>query len=202
MKKYLPFLSIALLVVACNSKPDSTSTKSLQSVQQPVQDTAGLAEFKQWKAQSELASAQPQAQQNKTVEAAPTKTIVREVHVVEKPAPTHKSPTALQKEPKLTKATEKTLPATDNSTASGNGSGSAESSGSNTANAPATGQEAKKKEGWSSSAKGAVIGGVGGAVLGGVINKRNRAAGAVIGGVLGAGVGYGVGKVKDKKDNN
>ena len=40
-----------------------------------------------------------------------------------------------------------------------------------------------RKKGWSSAAKGAVIGGVAGAAGGAVINKKNRAAGAVIGGL-------------------
>jgi hypothetical protein len=62
-----------------------------------------------------------------------------------------------------------------------------------------TSTQTAKKKGWSSAAKGAVIGGVAGAAGGAVINKRNRAAGAVIGGILGAGVGYGIGRSKDVK---
>ncbi len=57
-----------------------------------------------------------------------------------------------------------------------------------------------KKKGWSSAAKGAVIGGVAGAAGGAIINKRNRAVGAVVGGILGAGVGYGIGRSKDVKN--
>lgn len=57
-----------------------------------------------------------------------------------------------------------------------------------------------RKKGWSSAAKGAVIGGVAGAAGGAIINKRNRVAGGVIGGVLGAGVGYGIGRHIDKKN--
>ena len=60
--------------------------------------------------------------------------------------------------------------------------------------------EAKKKEGWSKTAKGAVIGGVVGAGTGAVINKKNRVAGAVIGGVVGAGTGAVIGNELDKKD--
>lgn len=60
-------------------------------------------------------------------------------------------------------------------------------------------QTAKEKNGWSSAAKGAVIGGAAGAVTGAVINKKNRAAGAVVGGVAGAGVGYTIGRAKDRK---
>lgn len=73
---------------------------------------------------------------------------------------------------------------------SSSGSGSAASTSSGTA----------RKKGWSSAAKGAVIGGVTGAAGGAVINKKNRAAGAVIGGVIGAAGGYGVGRSIDKKN--
>ena len=59
---------------------------------------------------------------------------------------------------------------------------------------------AKEKEGWSKTAKGAVIGGVVGAGTGAVINKKNRVAGAVVGGVVGAGTGAIIGNELDKKD--
>jgi hypothetical protein len=55
-----------------------------------------------------------------------------------------------------------------------------------------------KKTGWSSRAKGAVIGGVGGAAAGALIDK-NKAAGAVIGGVAGAAGGYIIGNEVDRK---
>ena len=72
------------------------------------------------------------------------------------------------------------------------------SSGSSGSGTASTGTStASKKKGWSSAAKGAVIGGVAGAAGGAVINKRNRAVGAVVGGILGAGVGYGIGRNKD-----
>lgn len=57
----------------------------------------------------------------------------------------------------------------------------------------------EKPKGWSKSAKGAVIGGVGGAVAGAVLSK-NKVVGAIIGGVVGAGGGYVLGRSKDKKD--
>lgn len=59
---------------------------------------------------------------------------------------------------------------------------------------------ASRKKGWSSAAKGAVIGGVAGAAGGAIINKKNRALGGVVGGVLGAGVGYGIGRGIDKRN--
>ena len=60
-------------------------------------------------------------------------------------------------------------------------------------------EPAREKNGWSSAAKGAVIGGVAGATAGAVINKKNRVAGAVVGGAAGAGVGYTIGRAKDRK---
>ncbi|MGZ5191465.1 MAG: glycine zipper domain-containing protein [Flavisolibacter sp.] len=48
MKKFLPFLSIALFAVACNSAPERTLS---QSGQQTQSDTSGLSAFNEWKAQ-------------------------------------------------------------------------------------------------------------------------------------------------------
>lgn len=62
---------------------------------------------------------------------------------------------------------------------------------------PAAAEPAKKK-GWSSAAKGAVIGAGAGAVTGILIDKKDGR-GAAIGGVLGAGTGYVIGRDKDKK---
>jgi hypothetical protein len=59
---------------------------------------------------------------------------------------------------------------------------------------------AKKKSGWSKTAKGAVIGGVAGAGTGAVINKKDRVKGAIVGGVVGAGTGAIIGNEMDKKD--
>ena len=74
------------------------------------------------------------------------------------------------------------------------------SSGSSSSGSSGTGSTTAKKKGWSSAAKGAVIGGVAGAAGGAVINKKNRGAGAVIGGVVGAAGGYGIGRTIDKKN--
>ena len=59
-------------------------------------------------------------------------------------------------------------------------------------------QTQPQKKGWSSAAKGAVIGAGAGTVTGLIIDKKN-ARGAVIGGVLGAGTGYVIGRQHDKK---
>ncbi|MEO7801128.1 MAG: glycine zipper domain-containing protein [Ginsengibacter sp.] len=61
-------------------------------------------------------------------------------------------------------------------------------------------QTTQKKEGWSNSTKGAVIGGVGGAVVGAVVSKK-KVQGAVIGGAVGATGGYIIGRAKDKKED-
>jgi hypothetical protein len=55
------------------------------------------------------------------------------------------------------------------------------------------------KKGWSSRAKGAVIGGVGGAVVGAAVSKK-KGKGALIGGAVGAAGGYIIGNEKDKKN--
>lgn len=60
-----------------------------------------------------------------------------------------------------------------------------------------TGTTAQKK-GWSSAAKGAVIGGVIGAGTGIIVDKKDGR-GAAIGGVVGAGTGYVIGREQDKK---
>jgi hypothetical protein len=63
---------------------------------------------------------------------------------------------------------------------------------------PAPNSTEAEKKGWSSAAKGAVIGGVVGAGTGVLIDKKD-ARGAVIGGAVGAGTGYVIGREKDKK---
>lgn len=57
---------------------------------------------------------------------------------------------------------------------------------------------ATKKKGWSSAAKGAVIG-AGAGALGGVLIDKKDGRGAIIGSVVGAGAGYLIGRDKDKK---
>ena len=63
---------------------------------------------------------------------------------------------------------------------------------------PSSPDATTQKKGWSSAAKGAVIGGVVGAGTGVIVDKKDGR-GAVIGGVLGAGTGYVIGREKDKK---
>ncbi|MNK11525.1 hypothetical protein D3C87_295670 [compost metagenome] len=55
-----------------------------------------------------------------------------------------------------------------------------------------------QKKGWSSAAKGTVIGaGVG--ALGGVLIDKKDGRGAIIGGLAGAGAGYAIGRAEDRK---
>ena len=200
MKKFLPFLSLAFFVTACTSPQAETETKTIQSAQQvqPI-DTAGLSAFQQWKAQNELAVANPPQQQVQPDAPAPVKTVtvIREVRV-QQPAPVRRptkpqAPAPVEERP--TPVEEKQpVPSGTGDVASNTGSGNS------TADAPAPQPETAKKEGMSNATKGAVIGGAGGAVIGAVINKRNRGVGAVIGGVVGGAVGYGLGKKKDNKD--
>lgn len=55
-----------------------------------------------------------------------------------------------------------------------------------------------KKKGWSSTAKGAVIGAGVGAATGAIVSKK-KGEGAIIGGLAGAGVGAGTGAIIDGK---
>jgi hypothetical protein len=69
---------------------------------------------------------------------------------------------------------------------------------SSTSNQTYTPAQPAQKKGWSSAAKGAVIGGVVGAGTGVLVDKKDGR-GAVVGGVLGAGTGYVIGRHKDKQ---
>ncbi|MES2457696.1 MAG: YMGG-like glycine zipper-containing protein [Bacteroidota bacterium] len=57
---------------------------------------------------------------------------------------------------------------------------------------------AAKKKGWSSAAKGTVIG-AGAGALGGVLIDKKDGRGAIIGGLVGAGTGYLIGRDQDRK---
>ncbi len=72
--------------------------------------------------------------------------------------------------------------------------------GSSTKNETTSTTTTTKKKGWSSRAKGAVIGGAAGAVGGALISKH-KGTGAVVGGLAGAAGGYIIGNEVDKKNN-
>ena len=186
MKKLIPFLSLAVLMAACspNAKENSSASAAEQQFQaykdsiRMAADTAGLAQFQQWKSQNELGATEPEVQDQAPAKAAVARKVTK--------APVRK---ASNRAPVATK------PAPETPAVSG-GSGNDVAMG----NESAEEAKAEKKEGWSKAAKGAVIGGAGGAIAGAVINKKNRAVGAVIGGVIGAGGGYVLGRKMDKKD--
>jgi Glycine zipper len=188
MKKLILSFGAALALVACNEVPEQTAgAATQQQVQQPIPDTAGLASFREWKVQNELADvSEYQAQQPVASAPIARKTVKKTVA-----APARKSTPASQ-------PTEQPAASTpDNTVSTGDGG----NSGSGTSNSGTT-ETAKteKKEGWSKAAKGAVIGGVAGAAGGAVVNKKNRVVGAVVGAVIGAGGGYAIGRGMDKKD--
>lgn len=60
------------------------------------------------------------------------------------------------------------------------------------------GTAAPQKKGWSSAAKGAVIG-AGAGALGGALIDKKKGRGAIIGAAAGAGTGYIIGRSKDRK---
>jgi cobalamin biosynthesis Mg chelatase CobN len=76
-------------------------------------------------------------------------------------------------------------------------SSSANNSGANNSGTQTT--QTTEKKGWSSAAKGAVIGAGAGAVGGAIISKKQPVKGAVIGGAVGAAGGYIIGKDIDKR---
>jgi hypothetical protein len=173
MKKTLSVVAIAAVMVACNSNPQQQGIGAAASVVSAA-DTAGLAEYKAWKTQKDLAEFTAYQQ---------SQNAIAYNSIERKPAvstPVKKS-SAPVKKVKAKTSTAKS------------GSGTSSTTTSYPAKAP-------EKKGWSKAAKGTAIGAGGGAILGAVINKRNRAVGAVIGGVAGGAVGYGIGRHIDKKD--
>lgn len=77
-------------------------------------------------------------------------------------------------------------------------SGTSSKSVTTTTNTTTQSGTTTKKKGWSSAAKGAVIGGVIGAGTGIIVDKKDGR-GAAIGGAVGAGTGYVIGREQDKK---
>lgn len=183
MKKFLPILSLAFVMVACTTTPkEEAAVAPAVGLQLPAQnpDTVGLAQYQQWKAQNELVAKQPQAEQ-------PVKVVYVQAAPVAKAArkPVAKRSTAPKATAPVSNSGNEAAPAND-------GVAIADES-ANEAKAPV-------KEGWSKAAKGTAIGAGAGAAAGAVIAKNNRVLGGVIGGVVGGAVGYGLGRKMDKKD--
>lgn len=143
------------------------------SVAKPAADTSGLAQFQAWKTAQSLP-----VQEEATIQYEEAVAVAAPQRVVRKARPAASAPRTTTRE-----VVRETAPAEAPVVLSNE-----------------TSQPAKKKEGWSKAAKGAVIGGVAGAAGGAAINKKNRVVGAVIGAVAGAGGGYAIGRGMDKKD--
>jgi hypothetical protein len=182
MKKLLSIVSAvaisAVTLTACSNNSGALSAEQqLQAYKDSIKmaaDTAGLSEFRQWKAYNELSSAQPYQDMAY--------------------APVAASPVARSyaSAPRRSYSSSARRSSGYSSSRSRGYSGGGYSN--STASYPA------KKRGWSKAAKGAVIGGAGGAIAGAVINKKNRAVGAVVGGIIGGGGGYVIGRQMDKRD--
>jgi hypothetical protein len=183
MKKLLSIVSTvaisAVTLTACSSNSGSLSAEQqLQAYKDSIKlaaDTAGLSEFRQYKAYNELSNAAPYQNMEYAAAAA---------------APVARSYSSAPRRSYASSSSRRSSGYSGRRSRSYGGGGYSNS----TASYPA------KKKGWSKAAKGAVIGGAGGAIAGAVINKKNRAVGAVVGGILGGGGGYVIGRQMDKRD--
>src|SRR4051794_25674536 len=91
MKKILFALSTAAIMASCSNNTPRTAAET-QPLKPTPADTAGLAQFQQWKAQNELAVANQLAQQNQVAAVQPTREIVRErVVYVNRPSTSKRS---------------------------------------------------------------------------------------------------------------
>jgi thiamine pyrophosphate-dependent acetolactate synthase large subunit-like protein len=170
MKRAVFIFSAAAMITACNTNP-KTVADSANII--PSLDTAGLAEFRNWKQENEMM---------KHNEAR------NDVNYA----------TAYEPAQKRTRAYYPVY-RTSRSSSSYTRNHSVNNGGYRTSESGHTAKTVRRKR-WSKAAKGAVIGAGSGAIIGAVVNKRNRAVGAVVGGVLGGGAGYVIGRDMDKRD--
>jgi hypothetical protein len=219
MKKTILTIAIAGFFAACNSKPSEISTVTTTTAK-VVEDTTGLAQFKEWKEQQQITNTEAvnEVQEdintsavNETKVERPTEKPrvvvhqpVRERSVARKYTPVQR---ATSQRPVRTREANGTDVAavgdgsnkeTTTSAGSSTGTNTGTSDGDIAGTQPET-AEAKKDEGWSKAAKGATIGAGSGAVVGAIISKK-KGKGAVIGGVIGAAGGYVLGRKQDKKE--
>ena len=221
MKKSILALAIAAVFAACNSTPkpeDITAANTNTTIDRSALDTAGAAQFDQWKEEQKMVTmngltddaevSQPAPRQ--TVAAAPaTKIIYRD-----RPASTPRIAKTTQTKTYGTPAyptrgavsrddvgsgNSGTVDLPTSGTGAGVGAGTGVSDEAGVATAPAEVPEVAKNKGWSKAAKGTAIGAGSGAVLGAIISKK-KGTGAVVGGIIGAAGGYVLGKKQDKKD--
>lgn len=212
MKKTILSIAIAAIFASCGTDKTTEQATAAQTI--TTADTAGYAQFKQWKERQDLIGSE-ETQQSFTTEG-----ITESEPVVEaKPAPViiyRDAPVKQQRVAKVSRPATRSIakapaPARSGSKRESYGrgtTGTEASSGSGTTvsnegdvavNEPTELPQPAKKEGWSKAAKGTAIGGASGAVIGAVLSK-NKTKGAVIGGIVGAAGGYIFGRSKDKKD--
>src|SRR5215204_5598549 len=127
MKRILFALSTVAIMASCSDNNPRTAAETQTLI--PPADTAGLAQFQQWKAQNELAVANQLAQQNQLATQQPTEVVRERVVYVDRPSTARRS--------------------SSSSTARRSSSSGSSSSGSSTS----TSSQTAKKEGWSKAAK-------------------------------------------------
>ena len=209
MKKVILSVSIAAIFAACgnpNATDQPTSSKEITT------DTAGLSEYKQWKEQQDVVSAEGINEIENKNNIQPENTLpvnepaevyrepVRQPRVARAPKANRTSrERAVVKAPERTYGTEEASTETSTqpipSTQPTVSSGPVVTTEPVITPAPGT----KEKKGWSKAAKGTAIGAGSGAVLGAIISKK-KGKGAVIGGIVGAAGGYVLGRKQDKKE--
>ncbi len=216
MKTFILTLSIAMVFAACSNNQSADNSTSSSVV---VQDTNGLAQFKDWRQKQDLMAANETINndgfETEPIEETPQKVapVVTKTRVIYRDSPVSERKAKVTKpaakdrnyDGERTARSRTSLPETtthtDNGPTTNNGSGEVgtETGSGDVAVSTPTEVEKEKNEGWSKAAKGTAIGAGSGAVLGAILSK-NKGKGAAIGGVIGAAGGYIFGRKQDKKD--
>lgn len=224
MKQTILTLAIAAVFAACNSKPaEQTTTTTQKEIVTP--DTAGYAQFQDWKQRQDIMNNQGTTEETQSFDAEGVDEAVEEspkvvyqnaparqerVVRVSKPAPrvteNVRTERSVAKAPKSsgTRQSRSRDDVSQNESTAGTsttaGNGTSVGTGEGVGSLPTEAEQpAAKKEGWSKAAKGTAIGAGSGAVLGAIISK-DKGKGAAIGGIIGAAGGYVLGRKQDKKD--
>lgn len=194
MKNFLLSIAIVTGLAACNSESQPIAEKN--DIHLLPDSTAYNNNM-----YSDTASAKAAVLPAK-VNSAPTKIVYITRKTIYTPVSTRKE-NPVNTTPAATSQTTP-VPATTTTNAGTTTSPAAQTGGTLPGNAGSgtartTTQPAKDK-GWSSAAKGAVIGAGTGAIGGAILSKK-KGKGAIIGGIVGAAGGYIIGKNIDKKNN-
>ncbi len=186
MKKLIPLLFSAAIIISCNSKNQSND----QAIIGTSFDTTTMYKNNVFADTATLVETQAKPAPVHNYQNRVSYPVARKRTNVQRSVP-EKNNDVTQTAP-VAQPTPTPVPATTGVPSSGSEGVGTSSTGQNV---PA------KKEGWNNATKGAVIGGIGGAIGGAIISKK-KGKGAIIGGILGAGGGYVLGRAKDKKMNN